>query len=161
MSSKILLASDMGSNISLLDLPESTLDFILKRLSPTELFIMSEVCTYLRDRCQSDHLWEEHIKNKWDRVVGHVVNKEWQWHIAATQEGSLLNQRTYHNGSLGSFTGTWPNLYLGSYLEDCRLLNGQRSNKFMMTLYFALESGRFWFPAQIYKVKPGNILLQL
>ncbi|KAK7267067.1 hypothetical protein RIF29_19731 [Crotalaria pallida] len=151
-------ASDMEENIekgcniaSLLDLPESTLDFILKLLSPIELCSMSEVCTSLRDRSQSDHLWEEHMKRKWVKVVGDVAYKEWQWHVTAAKEGNFLNQRIDHYGSLGSFTGIWPTLYLGSYLEDCRILEGQRSNKFMMTLYLSLESGRFWFPAQVYK----------
>ncbi|KAJ1435996.1 F-box-like domain superfamily [Sesbania bispinosa] len=142
-----------GHNISLLDLPEMTLDFILKLLSPIELCRMSEVCTFLRDKCQSNHLWEEHMKQKWGRVIGDVVYKEWQLHITAAKEGNnLLNQRTnLSSGSLGSFTGDWPNLYLASYLEDCCLLNGQRSNHFMMSLYFSLQSGRFWFPAQVYK----------
>ncbi|KAK7344867.1 hypothetical protein VNO77_15052 [Canavalia gladiata] len=133
----------------LLDLPESTLEFILKRLSPIELCAMSEVCTSLRDRCQSDHLWENHIKQKWGKVIGDAAYKEWEWHITAAKEGNFLNQRT--NGSLGSFTGAWPNLYLASYFEDSRFLHGQRSNNFLMSLYFSLESGRFWFPAQVYK----------
>nr|KYP48924.1 F-box protein At2g32560 family [Cajanus cajan] len=127
----------------LLDLPESTLHFILKRLSPIELSTMSKVCVYLKYRCQSDDLWENHIKEKWGRVIGEAVYKEWEWHIE-----SRTNNQT---GSLGSFTGVWPNLYLGSYLEDCKLLNGQLSNNFFMSLYFSLESGKFWFPAEVYK----------
>ncbi|KAJ1427861.1 F-box-like domain superfamily [Sesbania bispinosa] len=138
-------------DISLLDLPEMALDCILKGLSPIELCRMSEVCTSLRDKCRSDHLWENHIKHKWGRVISDFAYKEWQLHIKAAKEGNILNQRINLNGSLGSFSGVWPNLYLGSYLEDCWLLNGQWSNNFMMALYFSLESGRFWFPAQVYK----------
>ncbi|KAK7279001.1 hypothetical protein RJT34_24042 [Clitoria ternatea] len=139
------------SPIFLLDLPESTMDLILKRLSPIELCRMSKVCTSLRDRCQSDHLWEKHMKHKWGRIIGDVAYKEWQWHITSAKQGNLLNQQTNQNGSLGSFTGAWPNLYLGSYLQDFRLLIGRRSNNFLMPLYFSLQTGRFWFPAQVYK----------
>ncbi|KAJ1440768.1 F-box-like domain superfamily [Sesbania bispinosa] len=139
-------------DISLLDLPEMALDCILKGLSPIELCRMLEVCTSLRDKCRSDHLWESHIKHKWGRVISDFAYKEWQLHIKAAKEGNILNQRINLNGSLGSFSGVWPNLYLGSYLEDCLLLNGQRSNNFMMALFFSLQSGGFWFPAQVYKV---------
>ncbi|XP_027364376.1 F-box protein At2g26850-like [Abrus precatorius] len=137
--------------LSFLDLPESTLDFILMRLSPIELYTLSQVCTYLRDKCQSDHYWENHIKHKWGRVIGDAAYKEWELHVTAAKEGNFLHQPTNQNGSLGSFVGSWPNLYLGSYLDDCNVLNGQRSNRFMMALYFSLECGRFWFPAQVYK----------
>ncbi|KAK7393024.1 hypothetical protein VNO78_21475 [Psophocarpus tetragonolobus] len=137
--------------ISLLDLPESTLDIILKCLSPLELCTMSQVCVSLKDKCQSDEFWKNHIKHKWGRVIGDHVHKEWEWHITIAKEGTLLNQHFNQTGSLGSFSGVWPNLYLGSYLEDCKVLNGQRSNNFFMSLYFCLESGRFWFPAQVYK----------
>lgn len=137
--------------MSLLDLPEMTLDFILKLLSPTELCKMSEVCTSLRSICQSDDLWEKHLKHKWGKVIGDAAFKEWKLHITIAKEGTnhFFNNL---NGSLGSFTGVWPNLYLSSYLEGSSLINGQRSNHFMMSLYFSLEFGRFWFPAQVYKV---------
>ncbi|CAJ1967746.1 unnamed protein product [Sphenostylis stenocarpa] len=141
-----------GPPISLLDLPESILDFILKCLSPVDLSTLSKVCVSLKGKCESDHFWENHIKHKWGRVIGDAVYKEWLWHITIARDGILLkNQHTNQTGSMGSFTGVWPNLYLGSYLEHCKVLNGQRSNNFMMSLYFSLESGRFWFPAQVYK----------
>ncbi|XP_061364788.1 F-box protein At2g32560-like [Gastrolobium bilobum] len=141
-----------GVNISLLNLPEYILECILKRLSPIELIKICEVCTYLRDRCRSDHLWNNHIKQKWGRVIGDVAYKEWQWHItSAKEEGNNLNQHSKENGSLGSFSVVWPLLCIGSYLEDCKHLNGSLSNNFMMTLYFSLENGKFWFPAQVYR----------
>ena len=143
-----------GDCISLLSLPESTLDNILKRLSPIELIRMSEVCTTLRDRCRSDDLWDNHIKQKWGRVIGDVAYKEWQWHVtAAKEEGNLLYQMINQNGSLGTFSGAWPMLCLGSYLRDSRhILSSSLSNSFMMALYISLESGKFWFPAQVYRV---------
>ncbi|XP_029130270.1 F-box protein At2g32560 [Cajanus cajan] len=136
----------------LLDLPESTLDFILKLLSPIDLCKMSKVCVSLKGRCQSDDFWKTNIKEKWGRVIGEAVYKEWEWHITIAKQGNLLNQRTNNQiGSLGSFNGVWPNLHLRSYLEDHKVLNGQRSNNFFMSLYFSLDSGIFWFPAQVYK----------
>ncbi|QCE05469.1 transcriptional corepressor LEUNIG_HOMOLOG-like isoform X1 [Vigna unguiculata] len=138
--------------ISLLDLPESTLDFILKCLSPMDLCRMSKVCVLLKGKCESDEFWENHIKEKWGRVIGDAVYKEWEWHIAIAKDGVLLNnQHTNQTGSMGSFSGVWPNLCLGSYLEHFKLLNGKNSNNFMMSLYFSLETGSFWFPAQVYK----------
>ncbi|KAK7336450.1 hypothetical protein VNO77_16992 [Canavalia gladiata] len=143
---------ELGGNISLLNLPESILDCILKRLSPIELIRMSQVCSCLRDKCGSDPMWEDHIKQKWGRVIGKVTYKEWQWHITTAKEGrNLFNQQMNQNGSLGSFSGTWPMLYLGSYLQDSQHLNSSLSNHFMMTLYFNLENGNFWFPAQVYR----------
>ncbi|KAK7344866.1 hypothetical protein VNO77_15049 [Canavalia gladiata] len=150
-------SSEEGRNYTLLDFHESILEFILKRLSSIELCAMSEVCTSSRDICQSDHFWENHLKQKWGKVIGDAAYKEWQWHITAAKEGNFLNQRT--NGSLGSFTGAWPNLCLGSYLEDSRLLLGQRSNNFLKSLYLSLESGTFWFPAQIYENSARGLMV--
>lgn len=139
-----------SSIISLLDLPEPTLDCILKHLSPVELCIISQVCSSLRNRCNNDDLWEERIKRKWGRVIGDVAYKEWGYHITTAKEENP--ERVDQNGSLGSFTGDWPNLCLGSYLENYGQLRGSLSNHFMKALYLSLESGRFWFPSQLYRV---------
>ncbi|XP_014491044.1 F-box protein At2g26850-like [Vigna radiata var. radiata] len=138
-------------SISLLHIPEPILERILKLLSPQELVRMSEVCTCLRDNCRSDSLWEVHIKQKWGGVIGDVAFKEWQWHITAAKEKELnqLNKEINQKGSLGPFNGTWPMLYLRSYLEDCSHLNSSLS-KSLMALFFSLENGKFWFPAQVF-----------
>lgn len=60
---------------------------------------MSEVCTILRNRCRSNDLWEEHIKQNWGRLIGEVAYKQWQWHITiATEENPL---RIDEKGSMG------------------------------------------------------------
>ncbi|KAF7819127.1 F-box protein [Senna tora] len=143
-------------NISLLDLPESILDYILKLLSPVELCTTSEVCTSLRNKCSSNDLWEEHIKRKWDRVIGHGAYKEWECHITTAKQENPL--RMDENGSLGSFYGDWPNLSLGSYLENGQQLRGSLSNYFMKALYLCLEGGTFWFPSQLYR-RQGLLLI--
>lgn len=149
-------------SISLLNFPESILDGILERLSPIELIKMSEVCICLRNKCRSDHFWEIHMKQKWGRVIGHVALKEWQWHVTSitAEEGSVLNQQinNIQNGSLGSFSGAWPMLCLGSYFEECTHLKSLLlSNNFKMALYLSLESGKFWFPAQLFRVKTSSL----
>ena len=49
---------EVVDQVSLLDLPELTLECILGRLPPAGLCDVVGVCRSLRDRCHSDHLWE-------------------------------------------------------------------------------------------------------
>ncbi|XP_047179204.1 F-box protein At2g32560-like [Vigna umbellata] len=135
--------------ISLLDLPQSILDFILTCLSPKDLLTMSKVCVLLKRKCQSDRFWENHIKEKWGRLISDAVYKEWKWHIEIAKDGVLMKKN--QTGSMGSFIGDWPNICLCSYLEDCKFLSATKSNNFMMSLYLSLHTGTFWFPAQVYK----------
>ncbi|KAI4353074.1 hypothetical protein L6164_002049 [Bauhinia variegata] len=145
------VGNQKGSNISLLDLPEPVLDSVLIHFSPIDLCIMSQACISLRDRCRSDHIWARIIKEKWGRVIGDVAYKEWRWHLTIAKEENLLNEHI-QNGSLGSISGVWPNICLGSFLEDFgQLISCSRKNNFMMSMYISLESGKFWFPAQIYR----------
>ncbi|XP_057437942.1 F-box protein At2g26850-like isoform X3 [Lotus japonicus] len=137
---------------SLLNLPEPILDCILKLLSPIELIKMSMVCTCLRDACRSDHLWENHINQKWGTIVGDFAFKEWQWHLTKfkseeEEEEALLDQ----NCSLGSFCGSCPLPCTGSYLQDFNQLRTFLPNNSMLALYFSLQGGKFWFPAQFYR----------
>ncbi|CAJ1915138.1 unnamed protein product [Sphenostylis stenocarpa] len=144
---------DIESRSVLLTLPEAIWQSILERLSPKELAGLCKVCTFLRDICRSDRLWEIHVEKKWGGVIGDVVYKEWKLHITTAKEkrNGPLYQQNSENGSLGSFSGTWPTLYLRSYLDDCSHLNSSLSNSFMMALYVSLETGKFWFPVQIYR----------
>ncbi|KAI4353076.1 hypothetical protein L6164_002051 [Bauhinia variegata] len=144
------IRNQQGSNISLLDLPESAMVSILSHLLPIDLCIMSQVCTSLRARCRSGNLWARLIKQKWGRVIGEVAYKEWQNHLTKPKKEKLLNQHI-QNGSLGSIGGVWPNICFGSFLEDFGYLSCSRKNNSMMFMYSSLESGKFWFPAQIYR----------
>ncbi|KAK9290494.1 hypothetical protein L1049_008664 [Liquidambar formosana] len=94
------------SEISLLDLPELTLECILERLSPAGLCSVGEVCSSLRDRCRSDHLWEKHMKQKWGRVIGDAVYREWQWYIASRKRPNLLD-RSKQQGLFESLFSIW------------------------------------------------------
>ncbi|MED6170630.1 hypothetical protein PIB30_032915 [Stylosanthes scabra] len=151
--------------MSLLSLPESILDCILKRLSAIQLITTSQVCTNLRVRCRSDDLWENLIKKKWGKVFGDAAHKEWLWHVTNSKEQVIRGNTFYYqmeiignggeNGSLGTFSGSWPMLCLGSYLIDSKsVLNGPlllTNSSMMMALYISLENGKFWFPAQVYR----------
>lgn len=150
------------SKISLLDLPETAMECILECFSPTELCILSQVCSSLKVRCRSDHLWEKHIKRKWGKVIGDAASQEWKWHIAIRERENNNNtssQENVENGSLGSFSGVWPILLIGSFLENCRLPGNSLSEYPMMAWYISLEKGKFWFPAQVYRVNAVAIYI--
>ncbi|WVZ06339.1 hypothetical protein V8G54_019685 [Vigna mungo] len=137
---------------SLLDLPEWTLDCILECLSAQDLFRVAQVCTSLRDKTRSDALWEKLIKQKWGRLLGEAAYREWQWHttkIANTQ--IILSLQQNQSGSCGSFSGVWPFVNFHSYLENFIDFITLFKHSSKMALYICLESGRFWFPAQVYK----------
>ncbi|KAF5747931.1 F-box family protein isoform 2 [Tripterygium wilfordii] len=80
--------------ISLLDWPDLALECVLERLLPAGLCSMAGVCSSLRDRCRSDHLWEKPMKQKWGKLIGDAAYREWQWHLASTKRPrpALLGQ---------------------------------------------------------------------
>ncbi|KAI4351270.1 hypothetical protein L6164_005646 [Bauhinia variegata] len=151
-NSSLRLEKHEQHKLCLLGLPESTLECILERLSPVDLSNVAEVCTSLRHRSRSDALWENHIKWRWDVVLGDAAYREWECHVTRIKgENRMLQQK--ENGLFGSITGVWPCIYLGSYLEISKqLISLVQSNCSKMALYVSLQRGRFWFPAQVYKV---------
>ncbi|TKY62713.1 F-box protein [Spatholobus suberectus] len=136
---------------SLLDLPECTLDCILECLSPLDLCRVAQVCTYLWHRSRSDALWEKQIKQKWGGLLGDVALQEWLWHTSKIINTESLLLKQNQSGSCGSFSGVWPFLSFHSYLENFINLISLFKNCPKMALYICLESGRFWFPVQVYK----------
>lgn len=157
------LMNQEDCKVSLLDIPDVILDCILKRLPPLDLFRVSQVCTYLRNIGRSDDLWETHIEHKWSKLVGNDAHHEWQWHttkiinegsiifLPENKENLLLQQSL--SGSCGTISGDSPFLRLHSYLKSYKGLNGLIRNYSKMALYICLETGRFCFPAQVYKVR--------
>ncbi|RWR86379.1 hypothetical protein CKAN_01527500 [Cinnamomum micranthum f. kanehirae] len=144
-------------NFSILDLPELALECILEKLPPTGLCTMAGVCTSLRDRCRSDHLWERHLKNKWGSVVGHAAYREWKWFIASRKD-SGSSEGGQFKGWIASLSCVWPVSWL-------RLKTDSSSSKprirfpvdSIMSWYLSLESGKFWFPAQVYNREHGHV----
>ncbi|CAN1236265.1 F-box protein At2g32560 [Linum grandiflorum] len=142
--------------LSMLDLPELALDNILERLSPAELCNMAGVCTSLRERCTSDDLWERHMKQKWSKIIGPAASKEWQlWHHQAAkssckQKGWLMIRVL---SSLFRHLHSW----LDSNPEDDDSCKWANPSHHPYAWYLALESGRFWFPAQVYNRENGHV----
>ncbi|KAF7815574.1 F-box protein [Senna tora] len=121
-------------DMSVLDLPELVLECILEKLPPSSLCQMAGVCRSLRERCVSDYFWEKHMKQKWGGVIGPAAYREWQWHIASRQDVGGLK----HDNSFNDQPSSLP--------FDS-----------VMTWYLALETGNFWFPAQVYNRENGHV----
>lgn len=148
-------SSDESIPTSLLDLPELALELILLRLSPADLCCMGGVCTYLRDKCRSDLLWEKHMKEKWGRLIGNVAYKEWHWYMVSNKRRCLLDSlRESDQGVLGSFLKVWP-----FKLARAKVGGGNEGSlqvDSIMALYISLEGGKFCFPAQVYNRENGH-----
>lgn len=135
--------------ICLLDLPELVLDSILERLPPDGLCSMAGVCGGLRDRCTSDRLWERHMKRKWGQVIGPAAHREWQWHMVSRKESGL--ERSQRRGLMRSLSRLWPfSLMRSNFDTTAKEMKSSLPIDSIMTWYLALESGKFWFPAQVY-----------
>ncbi|KAJ0047061.1 hypothetical protein Pint_05511 [Pistacia integerrima] len=144
--------------MSVLDLPELVLECILEKLPPSGLCSMAGVCSSLRDRCMSDHLWEKHMTQKWGRIIGPAAYRKWQWHMATRKDSTNLKQGK---------PKLWMKLFsIVQSLSWFRLkvedsYNQKSSSSLpvdsIMSWYLALESGRFWFPAQVYNRENGHV----
>ncbi|WOL01841.1 F-box protein [Canna indica] len=143
-----------SEEMSVLDLPELVLESILEKLSPTGLSSMAAVCSSLRERCRSDHLWEKHMKEKWGRVIGHSACRERKLHLDSSKH------------SLGGFAGShwiellscvWPISWLKDRIESGNKSKNPLPDDTLMSWYQSIESGKFWFPAQVYNREHGHV----
>lgn len=130
--------------VSLLDLPDLVLDCILEKLSPSELCSMAGVSTSMREKCTSDHLWQRLMKQKWGEVIGDAAYREWQSQISSRRALEFLHfsERRSRFLLLPSLFG-----YRSVMKEKRRSFSPTNS---VMSCYIALESGKFWFPAQVF-----------
>ena len=147
---------EMESEMSVLDLPDLVLESILEKLPPEGLCRMASVCSFLRERSIGDHLWEKHMKNKWSKIVGPAAYREWQWHIASGK-GLVCSNQGNQNSLVGYLTQLWPIVLIRSGFSS-----GAKKSNFppvdsTMSWYVALESGKFWFPAQVYNRENGHV----
>ncbi|CAA0812839.1 F-box protein [Striga hermonthica] len=141
----------------LLDLPDLPLDCILEKLSPVDLFNLVRVCSCLREKCTSDHLWENHMKRKWGGVIGDDAYREWQCQMASkrapkflhckAQRGLRLFSRFFDFFGFKSESKKVEKIGLTSYLPE----------NSVMSFYLALETGKFWFPAQVFNREKGHL----
>ena len=127
----------------------------LEKLEPDGLCKMACVCSYLRDMCLSDHLWEDHMKKRWGRVIGDVAYKEWQSHIASKKQSNYFLDGENRRGLLGYLCKLWPVILLKSssitYGDSKKIkLSSQPPIDSIVSCYRALQTGKFWFPAQVF-----------
>lgn len=135
--------------ISVLDLPELALECILERLPPDALCSMAGVCSSLRHRCTSDHLWEKHMKQKWGRIIGPAAYREWKLHLA-TRTNLGNPKQSKQKGLLRILSLGWPFLWMKPRAEDNIKQRSSLPVDSIMAWYLALETGRFCFSAQVY-----------
>ncbi|KAE8125163.1 hypothetical protein FH972_019997 [Carpinus fangiana] len=158
LSSKVENVVEEKDETSLLDLPDLALECILDRLSPAGLCSMSAVCTSLRDRCRSDHLWEKHIKRKWGRVIGDAAYREWQqWQAAAARKGPTLLDQSKEKGFFDSLSGVCPFSWFKPKSERINKSRCSLPVDSIMGWYLSLECGKLWFPAQVYNRENGHV----
>lgn len=143
-------AEESTTECSVLDLPELTLELILSKLPPKGLCAMGGVCTELRTRCRSDYFWERHLKEKWSGVVGPAAQREWKSYLASRKNIELSS----FGGSLGRqrkwISRVWPFSWIRSSIGTADKGKGIIPDDSVMSWYLSLESGKFWFPAQVY-----------
>ncbi|XP_068662160.1 F-box protein At2g32560-like [Aristolochia californica] len=143
--------------LSILDLPDLALENILGKLSPAGLCTMAGVCTSLRDRCRSNHLWERHMKEKWGKVIGPAAQREWQWFIASRKEIGGSDGSMPKGLSLRSLSCVWPLSWIRSKIGAASMPRCSLPVDSIMYCYLSLESGKFWFPAQVYNREHGHV----
>ncbi|KAJ6385390.1 hypothetical protein OIU77_028548 [Salix suchowensis] len=149
---------DETGGMSVLDLPELALECVLERLPPAGLCSMAGVCTSLRERCVSDHLWEKHMKHKWGWVIGPAAYREWQWHLASRNDlGSCKHGNP--KGFMRLLSIFWPSSWSTPKVDP---INNSRQRSSLpansiMSCYLALETGKFRFPAQVFNRENGHV----
>ncbi|RRT39311.1 hypothetical protein B296_00057880 [Ensete ventricosum] len=148
-----------SEEMSVLDLPELTLECILGKLSPTGLSNMAAVCSSLRERCRSDHLWEKHMKEKWGRLIGHAARREWKQYLSSANDSSsaAITSSNRSKKWIGVLACVWPISLLKSRIDGGHKPKSPSPDDSVMSWYQSLESGKFWFPAQIYNREHGHV----
>ncbi|XP_072974716.1 F-box protein At2g26850-like [Typha angustifolia] len=145
----------------ILDLPELALECILEKLSPAALANMACVCRSLRDRCRSDHLWERHMREKWSPVVGEAARREWERYSAPRKDSTAATDGDVEISTpkdwMELLSCFWPLSWFSSKVDDTRSKSkSDLQLDSIISWYVALESGKFWFPAQVYNRENGH-----
>ncbi|KAK1439511.1 hypothetical protein QVD17_05330 [Tagetes erecta] len=134
---------------SLLDLPDLALETILEKLEPTDLCKMACVSTYLRDVCLTDHLWKQHMQKKWGKIVGLAAKNEWLLHVASQKH--ILDEEARR----GFLSKLWP--VMTFQFNDDKKASQSPVTSSIASCYKALETGKFWFPAQVFNRENGHV----
>ncbi|XP_020587540.1 F-box protein At2g32560-like [Phalaenopsis equestris] len=148
-----------STEISVLDLPELALECILEKLSPAGLCNMAGVCRSLRQRCRSDYLWERQMREKWGRVIGKAAERSWIKYLNVRNESSVATEASIGKTKrlFGSLTRLWLLSLLKLRLDGSGKHRSSLPDDSIMSWYLSLETGKFWFPAQIYNREHGHV----
>lgn len=137
----------------ILDLPDLAFESILARLPASELKNMAGVCKSIREICTSDHLWEIHMKQKWGRIIGRRAHEEWKLRTSDFN-GGRNGYLSVGGGMIKNFISFFcPLAVIKSKLFGANPIADKTfcfPTGSIMSFYFSLQSGKFWFPAQIY-----------
>ncbi|KAM0936569.1 putative F-box domain-containing protein [Dioscorea sansibarensis] len=152
---------------TILDLPELALDCILEKLSPAGLCNMAGVCHALRDRSASDHLWKRHMTEKWGRVFAFAANKDFNLYLPSRRVDASDKEKNLAQpeGCIGSLSHLWPLSWFKPRSDGGGNNKSSSSSSTttalpvdsIMSCYLALQSGRIWFPAQVYNRENGSV----
>lgn len=151
-------ASPLDHQMSVLDLPDLALDLILELLPPSGLSSMARVCSSLRERCVSDHLWEKHLITKWGKVLGPAAHRDWRCYLSSSCHLDSPNHRIGHHPlGFDKIISLIRSISSGDEKRK-RYAASSLPLDSTMSFYLSLETGRFWFPAQVYnrEVKKKN-----
>ncbi|KAI4373641.1 hypothetical protein MLD38_011747 [Melastoma candidum] len=158
----------VNPTLSFLDLPDLVLECVLRKLPPSGLLTLSCVCKSLRRSCTSDHIWANHLEQKWGKLISPAAEKEWRTYHSLKDnwrkfedEPNSGKQKGLMTILMRAFSALWP-CSLGRRgnstvpEQSCLLANDST-----MYWYFALQNGRFWFPAQVYNRENGHASFML
>ncbi|CAN4109037.1 unnamed protein product [Withania somnifera] len=157
VKSKLENVVEKEEEISLLDLPDLPLECILERLAPNGLCSMAAVCSSLREKCTSDHLWDKHMQQKWGALIGSAAYKEWQCYIESRNKAYLLENSRKKRVFLGNFSKIRQFLWNRSKGNEDNKKVRNISVSSVMDWYLSLETGKFWFPAQVFNRENGYV----
>ncbi|KAF2546523.1 hypothetical protein F2Q70_00019848 [Brassica cretica] len=151
-------ASPVDHQMSVLDLPDLALDRILELLPPSGLSSMARVCSSLRERCVSDHLWEKHLITKWGKVLGPAAHREWKCYLSSSYHLDSPSHQTGHPLGFDKIISLIRSVFRND--DDNKRKRYAASSLPLdstMSFYLSLETGRFWFPAQVYNRENGHV----
>ncbi|XP_057825786.1 F-box protein At2g26850 isoform X2 [Cryptomeria japonica] len=141
--------SSDNSAFPLLDLPELVLESIIRRLSPYHLCQLAQTSKDLRKRCRNDEIWETLYNERWGKVAG--MNAFALWRRTLFRRNAKIWERP---------TSLWLRpLKCIWYFTRSELTTAEpvmKPNEAFVNLYWQLECGDFWFPAQVFNREHGH-----
>lgn len=96
------------------------------------------------------------MNRKWGKVIGQAAYREWQWHLGSRAGVSNLKQNK-QKSLIRLFSFGWSLSWIRSKVNDNNTPRNSLPVDSIMAWYLALETGRFWFPAQVYNREVNNL----